>query len=145
MKLYNFAGSNISANQNGKTLNLTTYSVLLSSSNYYSDINCNPINNTKGTDYYVVPSFGNVLNQTKISCIDNLTTSDNTKVDLTFNPNVYNGSVRTLWSAPNYGYFDNNQIAFPQPDSYINLINSSETQSPMYFLNGDNYSKCLMS
>ena len=141
MKLYNFAGSNISANQNGKTLNLTTYSVLLSSSNYYSDINCNPINNTKGTDYYVVPSFGNVLNQTKISCIDNLTTSDNTKVDLTFNPNVYNGSVRTLWSAPNYGYFDNNQIAFPQPDSYINLINSSETQSPMYFLNGDNYSK----
>jgi len=141
MKLYNFTDSNISANQSGKTLNVKTYSVLLSSSNYYPQVNCNPVSNTKGTDYYVVPSFGNPLNQSEIACVDNLTTGNNTKVNLTSNPNVYNGSVRTLWSAPNYGYFDNNQIAYPQPDSYINLINSGETQSPLYFLNGDNYTK----
>ena len=141
MKLYNFADSNISANQNGKTLNVKTYSVLLSSSNYYPEVNCNPVSNTKGTDYYVVPSFGNPLNQSETACVENITTVNNTKVNLTSNPNVYNGSVRTLWSAPNYGYFDNNQIAYPQPDSYINLINSGETQSPLYFLNGDNYTK----
>lgn len=141
MKLYNFADSNISAKQNGKTLNVTTYSVLLSSSNYYPEVNCNPVSNTKGTDYYVVPSFGNPLNQSEVACVENLTTGNNTKVNLTSNPNVYNGSVRTLWSAPNYGYFDNNQIAYPQPDSYINLINNGETQSPLYFLNGDNYTK----
>jgi hypothetical protein len=141
MKLYNFNDSNIYAKQNDKTLNLTTYSVLLSSSNYYPDVTCNPVSNTKGIDYYVVPSFGNPLNQTQISCVDNLTTDPITKVDLTSNPNVYNGSVRTLWSAPNYGYFDSNQIAYPQPDSYINLINNGETQTPLYFLNGDNYTK----
>jgi hypothetical protein len=141
MKLFNFKQSNINANQNGKELNVKTYSVLLSSSNYYPEVNCNPVNNTKGTDYFVVPSFGNTLNQSVIACISNLTTDDITKVDLTSNPSVYNGSVRTLWSAPNYGYFDSNQIAYPQPDSYINLINSGETQSPLYFLNGDNYTK----
>ena len=141
MKLYNFADSNISAKQNGKTLNVKTYSVLLSSSNYYPEVNCNPVSNTKGTDYYVVPSFGNPLNQSETACVTNLTTTATTVVNLTSNSNVYNGSVRTLWSAPNFGYFDNNQIAYPQPDSYINLINSGETQSPLYFLNGDNYTK----
>jgi hypothetical protein len=141
MKLYTFDDSNISAKQNGKTLNVKTYSVLLSSSNYYPDVNCNPVSNTKGTDYYVVPSFGNPLNQSEIACVENLTTGNNTKVDLTSNPSVYNGSVRTLWSAPNYGYFDSNQIAYPQPDSYINLINNGDTQSPLYFLDGDNYTK----
>jgi len=141
MKLFNYKDSNIKANQNGKSLSVTTYSVLLSSSNYYPEVNCNPVNNTKGTDYFVVPSFGNSLNQSEIACIGDLTTGDNTKVNLTSNPSVYNGSVRTLWAAPNYGYFDGNQIAYPQPDSYINLINSGETQSPLYFLNGDNYTK----
>jgi hypothetical protein len=141
MKLYNFTDSNISANQNGKSLSVKTYSVLLSSSNYYPDVNCNPVSNTKGVDYFVVPSFGNSLNQSEVACVGDLTTGNNTKVDLTSNPNVYNGSVRTLWSAPNYGYFDSNQIAYPQPDSYINLINSGSTQSPLYFLNGDNYTK----
>ena len=141
MKLFNFKESNINANQNGKELNVKTYSVLLSSSNYYPEVNCNPVSNTRGTDYFVVPSFGNTLNQSEIACVTNLTTGNNTKVDLTSNPSVYNGSVRTLWSAPNYGYFDNNQISYPQPDSYINLINSGETQSPLYFLNGDNYTK----
>jgi len=141
MKLYNFTDSNISANQNGKSLSVKTYSVLLSSSNYYPEVNCNPVSNTKGTDYFIVPSFGNSLNQSEVACVGDLTTGYNTKVDLTSNPNVYNGSVRTLWSAPNYGYFDSNQIAYPQPDSYINLINSGSTQSPLYFLNGDNYTK----
>jgi hypothetical protein len=141
MKLYNFTDSNISAKQNGKTLNVKTYSVLLSSGNFYPDVNCDPISNTRGTDYFVVPSFGNTLNQSEIACVTNLTTGNNTVVNLTSNPSVYNGSVRTLWSAPNYGYFDSNQITYPQPDSYINLISSGETQSPLYFLNGDNYTK----
>jgi hypothetical protein len=141
MKLYNFTDSNISAKQNGKTLNVKTYSVLLSSGNFYPDVNCDPISNTRGTDYFVVPSFGNTLNQSEIACVTNLTTGNNTVVNLTSNPSVYNGSVRTLWSAPNYGYFDSNQIAYPQPDSYINLISSGETQSPLYFLNDDNYTK----
>lgn len=141
LKIYNFEQSNITANQSGKTLNLQTYSVLLENKNFGSDVNCNPTNNTKGVEYFVVPSFGGIYNQTKIACIDNVTTTNNTKVDLTYNSSVYNGSVRTLWSAPNYGYFDNNQIKYPAPDSYLNFINSGDTQSPMSLLYEDKYSK----
>ncbi len=141
MKIFNFDDSNITANQNGKVLNLQTYSVLLEDRNYGGEVDCNPTNNTKGIEYYVTPSFGTSYNQTRNSCVENLTSTNNTKVDLTSNPSVYNGSVRTLWSAPNYGYFDNGQIRFPSPDSYMNFINTGDTQSPMSLLNEDKYSK----
>lgn len=141
MKIFNFDDSNITANQNGKVLNLQTYSVLLEDRNFGDDIDCNPTNNTKGIEYFVTPSFGTYYNQARNSCVDNLTSNNNTKVDLTSNPSVYNGSVRTLWSAPNFGYFDNGQIKYPSPDSYLNFINSGDTQSPMTLLNEDKYSK----
>ena len=141
MKIFNFDDSNITASQNGKVLNLQTYSVLLEDRSYGDDIDCNPTNNTKGIEYYVTPSFGTYYNQTRNSCVDNVTSNNNTKVDLTSNPSVYNGSIRTLWSAPNYGYFDNGQIKYPSPDSYMNFINNGDVQSPMSLLNEDNYSK----
>lgn len=141
MKIFNFDDSNITANQSGKTLNLQTYSVLLEDRSFGDDIDCNPTNNTKGIEYYITPSFGTSYNQARNSCIDNLTSNNNTVVDLTSNSSVYNGSVRTLWSSPNYGYFDNTQIKYPSPDSYMNFINTGDTQSPMSLLNEDKYSK----
>ena len=141
MKIFNFDDSNITANQNDKVLNLQTYSVLLEDRDFGDDIDCNPTNNTKGIEYYVTPSFGTYYNQTRNACVENLTSTNNTKVNLTSNPSVYNGSVRTLWSAPNYGYFDNSQIKYPEPDSYMNFINSGDTQSPMNLLNQNKYSK----
>ena len=141
MKIFNFDDSNITANQNEKTLNLQTYSVLLEDRDFGDDIDCNPTSNTKGIEYYVTPSFGTYYNQARNSCVENLTSTNNTKVNLTSNPSVYNGSVRTLWSAPNYGYFDNSQIKYPSPDSYLNFINSGDTQVPMSLLNQDKYSK----
>jgi hypothetical protein len=141
MKVFNFEDSNITSQQNGKVLNLITYSVLLEDRDFGDDIDCNPKNNTKGIEYYITPSFGTYYNQTRNSCVDNLTSNNNTKVNLTSNPSVYNGSVRTLWSAPNFGYFDNGQIKYPSPDSYLNFINTGDTQSPMTLLNEDKYSK----
>jgi hypothetical protein len=142
MKIHNFQDSNITgAKQDTKDLTLQTYSVLLQDVDYGSDINCNPTNNTKGVDYFIVPSFGNSVNQINNACLDNFSTIQTTKVNVSSNNAVYNGSVRTLWSAPNYGYFDADQIKYPQPDSYLNFINSGETQSPMYLSNVDKYSK----
>ena len=141
MKIYNFDNSNITAYRSGRTLNLLTYSVLLENKDFGTGVDCDPTNNTKGVEYFVVPSFGTFYNQTQIACVENLTTTNNAVVDFTFNPNIYNGSVRTLWCAPNYGYFDNNQIKYPQPDSYLNFINNGEEQSPMSLLNEDKYSK----
>ena len=140
MKIYNFSSSNIvNARQGDKVLRLSTWSVVLPNLTPDLPIDCNPKDNTKGDDYFVIPSFGTLFNQTVDSCISNQTTIPETKVDLTNNPNVYNGSVRCLWAAPNFGYFDSNQLAFPQPDSYLNFITSGTNQTPFYFLAENKY------
>jgi hypothetical protein len=142
MKLYNFSPSNIvNAKQDGKIFQLTTWSVLLPNTTPDAPIDCNPKDNTVGNDYFVIPSFGTPFNQTVESCIVDQTTTPTTKVNITNNPAVFNGSVRCLWSASNFGYFDNNQLAFPEPDSYLNLITSGDNQTPLHFLTQDNYTK----
>ena len=142
MKIYNFSQSNINnAKQGTKNVRLSTWSVLLPNLTPDLPNDCNPKNNTRGDDYFVIPSFGTYFNQTVNSCIFNETTIPETKVDLTNNPNLYNGSVRCLWAAPNYGYFDSNQLSFPQPDSYLNFITSGNDQTPLYFSTDDKYTK----
>jgi hypothetical protein len=142
MKLYNFSSSNInSAKQGDKNLRLTTWSILLPNITIRPPVDCNPKDNTVGDDYFVIPSFGTPFNQTVDSCLSAQTTSPATVVNLTNNPNMYNGSVRCLWSAPNYGYFNSNQLAFPEPDSYLTSITTGNSQTPLYFLTQDNYTK----
>lgn len=142
MKLYNFSSSNINdAKQGDKSLRLTTWSVLLPNIGLRPPIDCNPKDNTVSGDYFVLPSFGTSFNQTIDSCIVDQTTNPTTKTDLTNNSSMYNGSVRCLWSAPNFGYFDNNQLAFPEPDSYLNQITNQSNQTPLYFLTQNNYTK----
>jgi hypothetical protein len=143
MKIYNFSSSNIvNAKQGDKNLRLNTWSVLLPNLSPEVPIDCNPKDNTKGGDYFVIPSFGTPFNQTVNSCIQNVTTTPSTSVDLTNNPNVFNGSVRCLWPAPNFGYFDSNQLAFPEPDSYLNFITTDQTsQTPLHFLTQNTYTK----
>jgi hypothetical protein len=143
MKIYNFSSSNIvNAKQGDKSLRLNTWSVLLPNLSPEVPIDCNPKDNTKGGDYFVIPSFGTPFNQTVNSCIQNLTTTPSTVVDLTNNSSVFNGSVRCLWPAPNFGYFDNNQITFPEPDSYLNFITTGSTfQTPLHFLTQNTYTK----
>jgi len=126
--------------QNTKPLIVQPFSVVIphlmtTSSNSQSV--CVPADNTKGTEYYVIPSFGNIINQTQSQCINN----NNTVVDLTYNQSMYNGSVRLLWSAPNYGYFDTYTRVKPKPNSYLNYVSpTSLNQSPLSFLSGDTYS-----
>ena len=142
MKIYNFNSSNIvNAKQGDKNIRLSTWSVVLPNLTPELPIDCNPQDNTKEDDYFVIPSFGTIFNQTVDSCIINQTTIPETKVNLTNNPNVYNGTVRCLWAAPNYGYFDNSQLAFPQPDSYLNFITSGIDQTPLHFLTENKYTK----
>jgi hypothetical protein len=142
MKMYNFTESNIDdATQGNKQVRLITWSVMVPNLGAEIDTDCNPKNNTKGATYFVLPSFGTSLNQTKNEIINNANTNPNTAINLTSNPSVYNGSIRCLWSAPNYGYFNNDKIAYPQPDSYINRINPSGAESPFTLLGVDEYSK----
>jgi len=136
MKIYNFEDSNINGvNQTLKALTFKTWSVLLP--DYTNeDITCNP-NTKNGGLYYVVPSFGSQVNQIKSENLIN----DVTLIDLANNGAMYNGSVRTLWSTPNYGYFDNGKIEMPKPNQYINYIEPNQkTQYPFKLLGEDYYS-----
>jgi hypothetical protein len=146
MKIFDFNDSNIVTTQNNKvltqdnkTLTLQTWSVVLPDNVIgNNEINCNPTQNTTSYDYFIVPSFGNELNQTKTTCVRN----GETVVPLTDNQSMYNGSVRLLWDAPNYGYFDNSQIVKPQPNSYMNkILTDTNYQAPFSLLNVDEYSK----
>ena len=142
MKIYNFSESDVLTRQGTKNLRLSTWSVLIPSV-VKNGVACNPSDNTLATAYTIVPSFGSSVNQTSLECVlgQNTPTSF-TKVNLTNNPSMYNGSVRLFWAAPNYGYFDNQTIVKPSPESYINKIdNSKSSQTPFKLSMTDEYSK----
>jgi hypothetical protein len=62
----------------------------------------------------IIPSFGDVkFNQSKFETI---TESGKLTQDLVQNSSVYNGGVRSLWSASNYGYFSNELVDRPTPE-----------------------------
>ena len=148
VKVYNFTDSNINAQTIAFPINTTvqyssiqTWSVVLPNNSFDpTDVGneCNPSNNTTTAKYYVVPSFGSQINQVNNECL-----VGNVPVrPFIDNPSIYNGSVRLLWSSPNYGYFDNTQISKPQADSYINKIETgTKQQSPFKLLMDSDYSK----
>ena len=102
-----------------RTLSLSTWSVLSKS-------------NTSET-YYVLPSFGNTLNQVNDECFKHNTI----QIEVQSNPALFNGSVRLFWGAPNYGYFDVSKITKGSPDSYFKEIFPDKVIQQNFSLNGD--------
>jgi hypothetical protein len=68
---------------------------------------------------YIVPSFGSTINQINSECFDN---SDKLLLSITSNPAIFNGSVRSFWALPNYGYFDLFEVDKPQPTQHLKTI-----------------------
>jgi hypothetical protein len=81
--------------------------------------------------YFIVPSFGTTTNelQTKFA---------NSTDSLFNNPAVFNGSIRTLWGGPNYGYFDTSSIQKPTPKQYFKKINTEQSYQQPFELRIDN-------
>jgi hypothetical protein len=143
VQIFNFNDSNIQASS-GNTYpyqNIETWSVIVPNGlgdDTSTGAECNPSNNTSNLKYYIIPSFGTQFNQTRIECLNN----NQPICEFANNNSIYNGSIRTLWASPNYGYFNNEQIVKPQPDSYLNKIETGTTQqSPFKLLITDEYSK----
>jgi hypothetical protein len=64
---------------------------------------------------YPFPSMGTVINQTYDECFSDF----EMKIELTGNTSMYNGSVRSFWSLPTYGYFDNSRVLQNSPRQYL--------------------------
>lgn len=120
-----------------RSLNITNWS-------QYFDIK----NNTEFDDYeedkiLVIPSVGSVkFNQAKFECFNS---SDKLTLDIIDNNSVYNGTVRPLWSAPNFGYFNNEYINKPKVNEYIKYVDpTNDNKQSFNLLGGTNtvsYSK----
>ena len=148
MKVYNFTDSNVipTSSNVGIATGSPTASTIQTWSVILPDIvmdlpalsgNCSPNQNTTSIKYFIVPSFGTPFNQVSSELLQNNVQNFSFLND----PSIYNGSVRLLWAAPNYGYFNNNEIIKPSPDKYLNKILTGNTkQAPFNFLIKDEYS-----
>ena len=77
-----------------------------------------------------VPSVGYLkFNQTKLECFD---VNGKIKQPIQANQAVQNGSVRSFWSAPNFGYFNNDWVKKPGIDEYIKVIDNSKEQQDSF-------------
>ena len=89
----------------------------------------------KDKDYLLFPSCGFLpFNQTKFECTDS---SNKLTKEITGNTSVYNGTVRSLWLSPQYGYFDNSLITKPTPSQYLKQIFSGESKQNSFSLESD--------
>ena len=71
-------------------------------------------------DFFLLPSCGFLpFNQSKFECSNN---NDKMVTEMTGNTSVYNGTVRTLWLSPNYGFFNNDLVTKPTPTQYLKQI-----------------------
>ena len=145
MKVFNFTNSNINPTNVSSNLvgiqktTIQTWSVVLPDTVMDLTVTnaCAPNQNTTSINYFIVPSFGSPLNQVNVECLNN----NQQQCPFIDNASIYNGSVRLLWSTPNYGYFNNYEIVKPNPESYVNKINTSNVkQSPFRLLSDDGYS-----
>jgi hypothetical protein len=143
LQVFNFANSNVQT-QSATTYNyqnIQTWSVIIPNGlgdEITQGAECNPSDNTSSFKYYVVPSFGTQFNQVRTECVNN----NQPICNFNNNNSIYNGSIRLLWSSSNYGYFNNDEIVKPQPDSYLNKFETGTTQqSPFKLLTTDEYSK----
>jgi hypothetical protein len=114
------------ANQTGRTLTFNSYSVTLT--------------DTTDSNFFIIPSVGNDFNQTLNECFNNIdsTTSDpKLRKELFNNVSMYNGSVRTFWLSPNYGWFNNSKVNKPEFDQYLKKILTDTTEQNNFELNGN--------
>jgi len=93
------------------------------------------IKSLKSPTSYLMPSEGSLINQTNNECFDMAT--GQLKTEVLNNQAVYDGSVRSFWSAPNYGYYDSSKVVKPDPIDYLKQIFSGQSQQENFSINGE--------
>jgi hypothetical protein len=88
-----------------------------------------------GISSFILPSQGSLLNQTKYECFKPSGTTLSLTKEVLNNQSVFDGSVRSFWTSPNYGYFDSSKVAKPTPLQYIKQIFSGLTNQENFSIN----------
>jgi hypothetical protein len=95
------------------------------------------INSKDNVSSFIIPSQGSIINQTKNECFDNDGGNIKLKIEVLNNQSVFDGSVRTFWVAPNYGYFNGSDVTKPTFSEYLKQIYPDKLQQENFSLNGD--------
>ena len=97
------------------TTNLSKGTIINSTFQYFV-FDKNPLVDKNNKIYVPIPSLGCVpVNQAAYECFNNLKQET---IPVFNNPSVYNGSVRSMWGLPNFGYFDLSNYEKYEPVSY---------------------------
>jgi hypothetical protein len=119
--------------QPNRLLNLTTWYTSFDTKNS-AKFNPNQQNQT-----LVIPSFGSNVNQVRSECFVEGATGLTLTQEVFNNRAVFDGSVRSFWQAPNYGYFELPSITQPRYDQYIKEVRP-QTENRQGFELGEVYS-----
>ena len=90
-------------------------------------------NSNNPNQYFVTPSFGSNVNQTKVEAFKN----GSMKVELSNNPSMFNGSVRLFWNVPQYGWYDNTKVVKNNPNTYMKKIFFDQPNQQNFSINGN--------
>ena len=90
------------------------------------------VNSSDGVNTFIFPSHGGVINQTQQECFKD----DKIVIEVNDNKNMFNGSVRLFWAAPQYGYFDTTKLTKPTPEEYLKKIFTNQKEQENFSING---------
>ena len=91
-----------------------------------------------GISSFIIPSQGSHLNQTKYECFKFTDTPfPIMSKEVLNNQSIFDGSVRSFWSAPNYGYFNGSNVVKPTPEQYLKEVFSNKKEQENFSINGD--------
>ena len=97
-------------------------------------------NPSKQNKTIVVPSFATQANQVYQECFSDTPTGTTMNFEPKNNRAIFDGSFRTFWQSPNFGYFELPSISYPQPDEYIKEFFPNQKNTEAFIL-GDYYNK----
>ena len=114
----NADSANILATQGDKLIDYKAWSIIIE----------NELKSDSSRKYYVpTPSFGSVINQVTYEGLQPGSPSlVRTNFNFVDNQSIFNGSVRLLWGAPNYGFFQQSSVKIPTPKEYFKKIKTDE-------------------
>ena len=80
----------------------------------------NTINQSQPEKIRLYPSMGGIpFDQTIFECFNQ---NNNMTEELYDNNSMFNGSIRSLWGASNFGYYNNELVKKPLPTEYLKVI-----------------------
>ena len=118
LKIGNNTNANYYMDFSGDSNNINR-SIIISPYFQYLTFDKDPLIDKNYKTHLLVPSNGGLnINQTVLECFDD---NNKLKIEIQNNPAMYNGSVRSFWGAPQFGYYDNTLVTKPKYNEYLNL------------------------